>query len=59
MAALTFYGVSREEAIGLSLITHAVQLLVVVAVGAICLVAEDLRVGELIALAWGRRKGDQ
>ncbi len=51
VTALAFYGVSREEAIGLSLVTHIIQLLVVVVLGGVCLATGNLRLGELVALA--------
>jgi hypothetical protein len=51
VTALAFYGVSREEAIGLSLVTHIIQLLVVVVLGGVCLATDNLRLGELVALA--------
>ena len=54
--ALRFYGVPREEAIGFSLVTHVIQLLVVVVLGATCLAADGLGLGDLMALARGRRK---
>jgi uncharacterized membrane protein YbhN (UPF0104 family) len=51
VAALTFFGVSREEAIGYSLVTHVVQVVVVVVLGALCLVGGNVGVRELVVLA--------
>jgi hypothetical protein len=51
VAALGFYGVSREEAIGYSLVTHVVQVVVVVGLGAVCIVADKIGLRDLVALA--------
>lgn len=49
--ALALYGVSQEEAIGYSLVTHVAQLLVIVGLGAVCLATSRVRPGELVSLA--------
>ena len=51
VAALAFYGVTKEEAVGYSLVTHVVQLLANVGLGAICLVASSTGLRELATLA--------
>jgi uncharacterized protein (TIRG00374 family) len=57
VAALTFYGVSRSEAIGLSLVTHVTQVLVIVALGAACLAADNMGLRELASLARTQERG--
>ncbi len=51
VAALAFFGVSQEEAIGYSLVTHVVQVVVVVSLGVLCLVGDKMGVRDLVALA--------
>jgi uncharacterized protein (TIRG00374 family) len=51
VTALAFYGVSREVAISFSLVTHVIQLLVVILLGGVSLATDNLRLGELVALA--------
>lgn len=55
--ALALYGVSQEEAIGYSLVTHVAQLVVIVALGAVCLATSNVRPGELMNLARGAERG--
>jgi uncharacterized protein (TIRG00374 family) len=49
--ALAFYGVSKDEAIGYSLVTHVAQIIINVLLGTSCLVADHLGLRELVALA--------
>ena len=58
VAALALYGVSQEVAIGYSLVTHVVQLVVVIAVGVACLAVDNVRLGELATLARSEAKHD-
>jgi hypothetical protein len=51
VAALAFYGVTKDEAIGYSLVTHVVQLLVNVGLGGICLFGSHTGLRELATLA--------
>ena len=51
VAALAFYGVSQEEAIGYSLVTHVVQVVVVIALGVVCLATDQVGIRELVTLA--------
>jgi uncharacterized protein (TIRG00374 family) len=56
VAALALYGVSREEAIGFSLVTHIIQVVVVVLLGGACLVADNVGLRELLSLAQGKEE---
>jgi hypothetical protein len=58
VAALAIFGVFREEAIGLSLVTHVIQILVLVVLGATCLAVDGLGVGEVVSLARGRKRDE-
>jgi uncharacterized membrane protein YbhN (UPF0104 family) len=55
--ALAFYGVSKEQAIGYSLVTHVVQVVVNVLLGVVCLLADQLGLRELVALAEQEKRG--
>jgi len=59
VTALAFYGVSREVAIGVSLVTHIVQLLVVIVLGGLSLATDSMRFSEMVALAHQEEKADQ
>jgi uncharacterized protein (TIRG00374 family) len=55
--ALAFYGVSKEQAIGYSLMTHVVQVVVNVLLGVVCLLADHVGFRELVALAGDEQRG--
>jgi len=55
--ALAFYGVSKDQAIGYSLVTHVVQVVVNVLLGVLCLLADHLGLRELVALAEREQRG--
>jgi uncharacterized protein (TIRG00374 family) len=59
VAALAFYGVSLDVAIGLSLITHIVQLLVVIMLGGLSLATDSMRFSDMVALAQHEERVDQ
>lgn len=58
MAALAFYSVPTDQALALSLVTHGVQIVVVVLLGLVCLATEDVGFRELMALA-SRQEGKE
>jgi uncharacterized protein (TIRG00374 family) len=47
IVALSVFGVSKEEALGFSLLTHAIQFIVVNLIGAYCFVSEGFSLGEV------------
>ncbi len=51
VAALGFFEISKEEAIGYSLVTHVAQVVVIVALGIACLVSDNVGLRELASLA--------
>ena len=57
--ALAFYGVSKDQAIGYSLVTHVTQVVVNVALGVLCLLADHLGLRELVALAEREQRGQE
>ncbi len=57
--ALAFYGVSKEEAIGFSLVTHVVQVVINVLLGVVCLLADHLGLRELMAMAEREQRGQE
>jgi uncharacterized protein (TIRG00374 family) len=57
--ALAFYGVSKEQAIGYSLMTHVVQVVVNVLLGVVCLLADHVGFRELVALAEDEQRGHE
>ena len=59
VTALAFYGVSLEVAIGVSLVTHIVQLLVVIVLGGLSLATDSMRFSEMVALAQHEEGADQ
>ena len=57
--ALAFYGVSKDQAIGYSLVTHVTQVVVNVLLGVLCLMADHLGLRELVALAEREQRGQE
>jgi hypothetical protein len=57
--ALAFYGISKDEAVGYSLVTHVAQVVVNVLLGTSCLLADHLGLRELVALAERERRGER
>jgi uncharacterized protein (TIRG00374 family) len=51
VTALAVYGVAREEAIGLSLLTQATQLLTVVGTGVLFLLLDNVRLFDVVSVA--------